>query len=625
MIQQLQLFESLSRYEGRDMEYKAGRGGLPRDLWETYSAFANTDGGTIVLGVTERRGSPPDIHGVEDPDKLVRDFWNTVNNRGKVSLNLLQNDQVRVDALEGTGRSVIFISVPRADRRQRPVFLGGNPLNGTYRRNHDGDYVCTDQEVRRMFADQQEDTVDSRILAGFTLADLDLDSLNQYRNRWRSLRDHAWLAFDDQEFLEKLGGWGRDRSTGEEGLTVAGLLMFGRMETAQLAGAVPSFHLDYRERFSDDPNVRWTDRVTFDGTWPGNIFQFYQRVYQKLSTGPGIKLPFQLDAQGYRQGETAVHEALQEALVNALIHADYYGQGGVVIDRYMDRIDMSNPGTLLVSLEQISRGAVSECRNKSLQRMFQMLGLGDKAGSGIDKIRSSWKAQHWQSPSLEERTRPDRVNLTLPMVSLLPDTALTELQVRFGDQLGSLSHDQVQAVVVAATEGEVSNRQLQGMLPLHPVAITELLQELVAGGFLVPEGFGRWTRYRLAFAGTSSIGKDPSSQYKDPDSQDKDPDSQGSDSAASDVMLREVASPVRSTRRAAPALVRETILALCAGRYLSLAELAELLNRNAVSLQQNYVAPLLREGMLQLRFPEQPNHPYQAYRDKSPERPPLVS
>ncbi len=63
MSGQLNLFNNLDFFEGVDVEYKAARGGLPRDLWETYGAFANTDGGTIWLGITQRAGAL-DLHGV---------------------------------------------------------------------------------------------------------------------------------------------------------------------------------------------------------------------------------------------------------------------------------------------------------------------------------------------------------------------------------------------------------------------------------------------------------------------------------------------------------------------------------------------------------------------------------
>jgi len=77
-------------------------------------------------------------------------------------------------------------------------------------------------------------------------------------------------------------------------------------------------------------------------------------------------------------------------------------------------VKLSNPGSLLVSRVQLLRGGVSECRNKSLQLMFQLMGGGDKAGSGMDKIRAGWRAQHWRSPRLEESLQPDRVKLVLP-------------------------------------------------------------------------------------------------------------------------------------------------------------------------------------------------------------------
>ena len=77
-----------------------------------------------------------------------------------------------------------------------------------------------------MFADQSGEPADSRILEGFSLNDLHVESLRQYRNRFGSRGEHAWLAEDDLGLLSKLGGWRRDRSSGREGVTLAGLLMF---------------------------------------------------------------------------------------------------------------------------------------------------------------------------------------------------------------------------------------------------------------------------------------------------------------------------------------------------------------------------------------------------------------
>lgn len=621
--QQLQLFDDLSYYEGVDVEYKSAKGGLPRDLWETYSAFANTDGGTLWLGISQRNGVL-DAHGVTDAEKLVGDFWNTLNNRGKVNRNLLTSGSVRILPVENKpGHAVIRIDVPRAGRRERPVFIGADPFHGTFRRNHEGDYRCRDDEVRRMFADQAEEPPDSRILHGFSFDDLHLDSIRQFRNRFASRApSHPWLLEDDRGLLAKLQAWRKDRATGMEGVTVAGLLMFGKSEAITAPEAVPAFHLDYRERLADDPAIRWTDRLTLDGTWEVNLFQFYQQVVLKLGTGPGIRSPFQTDAEGYRQLGGPVHEALQEALVNALIHADYSGQGGIVIDRYLNRFEFSNPGTLLVSREQILRGSVSECRNKSLQLMFQMLGVGDKAGSGIDKIRQSWAAEHWQSPSLQETLRPDRVMLILPMVSMLPEATMRELRARFGVVFEDLSRDEVQAVVTTAIEDEVTNQRLQEILTLHRVDITKLLQGLVRKGLLVPEGFGRGTRYALAGAVMSSPqhangGSSPANEGSLTANGGSSPTNEGSLTAnegSSNSELDTLVNAVRESERARTPVVERAILALCASRFLTLAELSQRLNRSPQRLRDVYLGKLVGRGLLELRFPDNRNHPQQAYR-----------
>ena len=184
-------------------------------------------------------------------------------------------------------------------------------------------------------------------------------------------------------------------------------------------------------------------------------------------------------------------------MVNALIHADFSGQGGIVIDRYANRFELSNPGTLLVSHEQILRGSVGECRNKALQRCFRCRG-GDKAGSGIDKIRRSWTSEQWHRPSIQERLRPDRVRLMLPMVSLLPADTVQELRGRFGAAFEELNRDEVQAVVTpAALNDEITNQRLQEILTPHRVDITKLLQGFGPQG---PAGTGRFrrgTRYAL--------------------------------------------------------------------------------------------------------------------------------
>ena len=604
-MRQLDLFSPLlPSAEGTDTEFKSARGGLPGSLWETYSALANTQGGMIVLGVAER-GDQLVWEGVPDAAHLRTVLWNQLNDRQKISRNLLSDGDVRTVTEEG--KQYVVVQVPRASRRDRPVYVGLNPLAGTYRRAEEGDYRCGEDEVRRMLADQADAPADAQVVEHFGLQDFDVETVKQYRNRFASRDpDHPWLSEDDLGLLGKVGALRRDRAAGLEGATVAGLLMFGTF--GALREALPAYHVDYRERLSSDPAVRWTDRLVPDGTWESNLFQFFQRVVHRLSAD--LKIPFQLDRALYRKDDTIVHEALREAVVNALIHADYRGHGGIVIERFADRIELSNPGSLLVSREQLLRGSVSECRNKALQLMFQMIGGGEKAGSGMDKIRSGWRSQHWRSPKLEEVLQPDRVRLVLPMVSLIPTEVEAELRDQFGERFAKLDATAVQAVVTARVEGTVTNGRMQEITGEHPKDITDVLQTLVREGFLEQQNQRRWASYRLA---GDSPQSSPQSMSDSPHFRDGFPHSRA-DSPPFPAELLAAAEPARAKARLPAAEVRRVIATLCSGRWLTAKELGSLMNRDPENLQERFLAAMVKEGILELRYPEVRNRPDQAYR-----------
>ena len=617
--------------ETTDWEFKSARGGFPGSLWETYSAMANSEGGVVVLGVSETDGAVRvDGLAAKKVAAYQKTLWDGLNNRGMVSANLLEIAAVEVVPLESS--SLLAIRIPRAARAQRPVYLTGNPFGNTYRRRHEGDYRCDDAEVRRMFADADPDGRDQRILEGFTLDDLDGASLAQYKNRLRAARgDHAWLALDDQDFLERLGGWRRDRAAGQEGLTLAGLLMFGKDHAICDPDAAPRYFVDYREKL--DPDTRWSDRIYPDGTWEANLLQFYTRVWSRLAAA--LPTPFRLE-HGVRRDETPAHVALREALINALIHGDYAAPGGLVVEQWPHEIAIENGGTLLIALEQYQRGGVSECRNPGLQKMFLMIGGGEHAGSGADKIRSGWRSQHWRAPLLETFQQPDRVRLTLRMVSLIPDDTLINLRERLGTQVGTLSSSELQALATADIEGAVSNARLQQLLTDHPADITRMLTSLCERGLLVSDNRRRWTTYELSRRGAKPSLSDAGdcthlpgdsthlpgdSTHLAGDSTHLPGDSLHTGEASPELEesivgeseLRTLAQRVVQTRKAPANVVRATILRLCTNRLLTRDQLGELLHRNSLGLRDRYLSPMVREGLLQLKYPEATNRPDQAY------------
>ena len=165
--------------------------------------------------------------------------------------------------------------------------------------------------------------------------------------------------------------------------------------------------------------------------------------------------------------------------------------------RVESKLHFSNPGRLLVSIAQLLRGNISECRNKSLQTMFTLMGAAEKAGSGVDKIRRGWAAQHWQLPMVHELTRPDRVCWHLPMVSLISPKTQARLEQRFGDELKSFSGDEIKVLAIAEAENTVDNGRVQQISNLHPTEVTQVLQGLVAKQALVQTGQTRGARYHL--------------------------------------------------------------------------------------------------------------------------------
>ena len=207
------------------------------------------------------------------------------------------------------------------------------------------------------------------------------------------------------------------------------------------------------------------------------------------------------------------------------------------------------------------------------------------------------------------------------MVSLLPEDSLVRLRAVLGEKLGGLNARGVQTLVMADLEGEVSNSRLQLMRMEHPFELTKMLQGLASRGFLDQVGQKRGTSYRLP-AGASAL-TDGASALTDGASALTDGASALTDGASaltdgaiveSDGWLLEIAKTARDKPRLMPELTKTIIRNLCSGGYLTAEQIGELMNRGKDKLQKKFLAVMVADGELALRFPEQPTHPDQAYR-----------
>jgi ATP-dependent DNA helicase RecG len=649
----------------------SGDGEVPKDFWLTYSAMANTQGGVVLLGVREHQGQFS-VAGIRKPVKVRADLFNTLNNPSKVSVNLLDDSHVREHRVAGA--TVLAIHVPAAGRKHRPVFLHGQPLTQTYRRLNDGDRIVDAESVKRMLAEQVEDERDARVMEGFGLDDFDAESLRIYRQMLKDERPgHPYLEQGDLDFLTSLRAWRRDRQTGASGPTLAGLLMFGSW--AAIQEACPHYFLDYQERPEARTERRWVDRLVPDGTWSGNLFEFYRRVYRKLVAD--LKVPFSVK-DGQRQDDTPVHQALREALVNTLVHADYTGRLSVLVVKRPDMFGFRNPGRLRLPIEQVIRGGESDCRNRILHQMFLLIGLGERGGSGMPKIYSGWSSQHWRQPLLREKDEPEQTLLELHMLDLLPEAVVARLRATMGERFDGASALERMILATAAIEGVVNHPRMAAICGEHPHDLSLALARLERDGLLKSQGQYRSKVYHLPGAAPvspeqvftlgltsvsvegSSGGSDPSSGHNGASSGHNGDRSGPSDASAEaspalsqassrrdrdgclvsphldapivddlsalapgirEELVARASVPREKRRLRDPVVMGQVILAVCQGRYLRLNVLAELLQRHPDYLRRNHLDELVKTRRIRRAFPATPTHEMQSYRTEDPAAP----
>ena len=580
-----------------------------------------------------------------------------LNNIEKVSCNVSLAPGM-VEAVELDGKELIVIRVPKAKASQKPVYLNRNASKAYFRQN-ESDIACPESMLQQMLRDKSDESPLSRMLPDTSFREIDSKTWSEYRTVMKYTKlNNAWVRLDDVTLLEKLGGYARNIKTGEEGLTLAGLLMFGTDDA--IRKYFPRYQINYYAYDGTERTSvlrRWSDRITVDGTWEPNLFQFFYRVLPLISEP--LRTPFKLNPDMITaQGESTAHVAVREALANAIVHADYFGVGGIDIRKYPDRLELSNPGTLLVPKALIYKGGMSCCRNGALQAMFQNIGLVDKAGSGIDKILTGWLDQCLIPPSVEEETAGiSRVTWTLPYVGMLPKSHEAELMRIFGERrYDSLDAVRRNILLIVQDKGTSAHKDIHQFLPfIHPVDLTRILSSLVQSGFLRSEGRASATRYSIGVGSaidaerSSTLITRSSTSIESDETKEKTPQVTGSQlkegrmqersalsgsavsgaidaERSSTLITQNSASTVaefsadllakieqyRRRTRNTPEETDRIILEICQGRWFTLPQLAQLLDRSVAYIRNKSLQALVRHDKLRRKY-DSPTHSDQAY------------
>ncbi len=184
-----------------------------------------------------------------------------------------------------------------------------------------------------------------------------------------------------------------------------------------------------------------------------------------------------------------------EALANCLVHADYYGRQGLVIIKTKDAITMANPGGFRIEVDAAKSGGVSDPRNGTMLKMFNLIDIGERSGSGIPLIFGAWRDQGWAIPVISETSEPDRIVVELK----LKQSDDKKVTIKSDGKKVTIKSSRQKNEIIAYLTDHISakNTELAELLGVKSTRIKQLLKELIDDGIVVAEGSNRNRTYRL--------------------------------------------------------------------------------------------------------------------------------
>ncbi len=384
--------ELLARLDGTewtDFEVKSAAAGVPQDAFKTIAAMANSGGGWIVFGVSERDGEN-EITGIDDIDRFQNDLLSAIRTGDKVSRPPVVHPRLhRFD--EGW---VLALRIEEVLRTDKPVRCRVKGRWQAYVRVGSGDHRCRPEEEGRFVRDATEERYDQTACADVTLEQLDPDAISWLRGLIELRRPAA--ANPGADVLTWLTSVGLVRADGV--FTRAAALLFGR--SSALAGLLPRGIVDLRVMHTSAaggiPRHRWDDRRLCDG----NIVDALRTLFERFHTL--CPQPFEMEDEGpHRRSRSREEEALREALVNLIAHQDYSDQSRIpTVLWWRDRIHFRNPGDSFVPVELLAGGGHSLLRNPLIARLLRQAELAEQAGTGLPLILNTWRDAGRQPPEI---------------------------------------------------------------------------------------------------------------------------------------------------------------------------------------------------------------------------------
>lgn len=450
-MSQDKIVELIEKGESDIVEFKES---FNKETIETVSAFANTKGGIIIIGVSDEG----EIIGVQFAKETLKTWANPVSQSTDPRI-IPEIEQEEVD-----GKIVILIKIKEFPLK--PVSVSGR----CFKRVRNSNRVMTPQEIAEMHMHSMGTSWDTLPARDKSIKDIDLKKVERYINE-ANATGRRKIGETPQEVLEKL------ELTKDGKVTWAAILLFGKepqKPLLQAASHCGRFRMD-KTQIIDDLMIE-TDLIS-------QVDEVMKFIARNIS----VEYKFIGKPQRKELWEYPL-EALREAVVNAIVHRDYTAPSNVQVEIYDDRIEIWNPGNLLpgITIEDLyKKEHKSVIRNRQIAQVFYDIGYIEKYGSGTIKIIELCKLHGIPLPDFKEVTAGF-------LVTFRKDIYTEDHLVRLG-----LNERQIKAVMYVKERGKVTNKEYREMTGLSDEGARIDLNELVEKGILLSKGKGRNAHYVL--------------------------------------------------------------------------------------------------------------------------------
>ncbi len=441
----------MKKTETQNIEFKPNW----RDEYlKVLAAFANTDGGTLIVGVDDNHNPI----GVRNAKKLLEDIPNKVKDR----LGIIPSVEIKKEK----GKEVIYIAV---NPSSVPISFNGR----YFVRSGSTNLELSGKELSNFLMKKSGKTWDELPEERATLDDINEKTIEEFKEYARDRMPAIARESNYKTILEKLG-------VIESGkIKRAAVLLFGK--TPQRF--YPQAQLKIG-KFLTETELKSTDIVE------GNLFEQLRNSLDILKT-KYLMSNVKFEGMHRRDVLEYPYDALREAIINAMIHRDYASTSAIQIKVYTDKLSIMNEGKLPneVPVEKLKTNHLSVPRNILLAKVFYLAGFIETWGRGTIKIVENCKKQGLPEPDFNNENG-------VMEVTLYKDRFTEEYLKKLG-----LNERQIKAVMYVKDKGKITNKEYRNLVKLSDEGARQDISGLVKNGILVQRGKGRSVRYVLKQVG----------------------------------------------------------------------------------------------------------------------------